>query len=256
MNLKPTLLLVSLLSLVAGKGSSDTPSLNLYEFARSDRYNSSTYDLRTTFTFYPDGLIHTLSVTSYTIATRREEVERSLEVTRDGDVISLIYSKTDTKVSAVTYRLGSEIVSIHYSSIKPLADATLQRKQGTDDNKTSFEYLFGKLRYEFKLGPEENSVTTVLKMGPTTYTITLDPAKELPLIACKGVDQSRYEVGKIISGGYYILYKDPDGPLLASYKVEGILRSATPLIAVLNFLIYGNLIDGPAVFPFIGGMPR
>lgn len=230
-------------------------ALDIYRFYANQQYEGILFDSRTRVTFYQDGLIQTLSLSSFSGAGRKEKVERSLVVTRNDDRISQTFTRKDTKLWDATYQISEDSVRIEYTYESQTADGTLRSRKGTGDQGPIYDYEFGKLHYEFVFSPTKNTITTSLKMGRNTYTVTSDKASGTPSVVCEGFDQVIFTFGRIRNEKYYIIYKHLNEPPLASYRVEGGVRGSSPLIAVLNFLIYNNLVDGPAIFPFIGGMP-
>lgn len=249
----PTLVVLVMAVVVCKVVSAE--SLVVYEYNRSADYLSHNYDFRTTITFYPDGLIRSLETVFFESETRTPHVISSLDVIRDDKTVRTEYSKSDGNASPQTFSFTSDGALGRTAQMKPDDRFVIQAKEGTSRGTAIYDHIYnGRAIFEFVFTSDH----TVLRMLTTghTYTYGVDQSKNVPTMTSEFTRTvgSNIVFGRTPSGQIFAVYRDADGPLLGSYRIEGSLQHSAPLITVINCEIGFDWVRG-VFLPFIGGAP-
>lgn len=254
-NVIRTTTLVALVMVMVGCKVASAEPLIVYEYNRSSDYLSQNYDFRTTITFYPDGLIHSLETVFFEGDTRTPHVISSLDVVRDDNIVRTEFVKSDGNALSQTFSFTSEGAFGRTADMKPDDRFVIRLKVGTPQETTIYDHIYGgRIIFEFVFTSDH----TALRMLTTghTYTYGIDQTKKIPTMRSEFTRTvgSNIEFGRTPSGQIFAVYRDADGPLLGSYRIEGSLQHSSPLIAVINCEIGLDWVRG-VFLPFIGGSP-
>lgn len=239
--------------LVAMAEAQSGKSLTAYVYVRTARYESAEWDFRYAYALYPDGLLQSAQFKWLHRSSHSEQSGGSFRVFRDGKVIRKESTGEDGVPRTESYDVGSDSIVIRRSDSKSLDTVKISPQKAT--GAIVYEYSRdGVLFHQYVFAPDGLTIREF--PAKRTLTCSLDRVTGLPLMTSTSERTigSNIRFGRTQAGDVFAIYRDADGPLLASYRFEGSPMHASPLITVLNCEIGLDWLHG-VLLPFIGGTP-